>query len=195
MTVEPNEQRFVQRMRELLVSLPYDMKVLFEAISDENLPLEARLVAAQATIYCLSPSDPIPDSLGLLGFVDDTLLVRLTLARILEVGGEDADEYPRRFPELFEPLGEDLKLARGFLGEDLEWLERRIGAKYSKAPYKGKDANEYLSDDEAQEYLYSEGLAFTTDYEIDEEEAAKLRNATSIKEAFHKRALVESRRS
>ena len=119
MTVEPNEQRFVQRVRELLVSLPYDMKVLFEAISDENLPKEARLVAAQATIYCLSPSDPIPDSLGLLGFVDDTLLVRLALARILELGGEDADDYPGRFPELFEPLNEDLALARGFLGDDL----------------------------------------------------------------------------
>ena len=195
MTVESTEHQFVQRVRELLVSLPYDMKVLFEAISDPNLSMEARLVAAQTTIYCLSPSDPIPDSLGLLGFVDDAVLVRLALARIVEVGGEDAEDFPGRFPELFEPLDADLELARSFLGTDMEWLEARITPKFAKARYKGKDANIYIQDDEAQEYLYSEGLAFTTDYEIDEEEAAKLRSGQPILDAFHKRAMVESRRT
>ncbi len=195
MTVESTEQRFVQRVRQLLVSLPYDMKVMFEAISDENLPIEARLVAAQTTIYCLSPSDPIPDSLGLLGFVDDTILVRLALASMLKIGGEDAEDYPSRFPELFEPLAEDLEIIRAYLGSDMVWLEGRIDPKYAKARYKGKDANTYIQDDEAQEYLYSEGLAFTTDYEIDEEEAAKLRSGQSIRDAFHKRAMIESRRT
>ena len=182
-------------MRELLVSLPYDLKVLFEAISDENLPLEARLVAAQATIYCLSPSDAIPDTMGLLGFVDDTVLVRLALARMLELGGEDAADYPGRFPELFDPLAVDLELIRGFLGADVKWLEGRIDPKFSKARYKGKDANTYIANHEAQDYLYSEGLAFTTDYEIGEVEAAKLHSGESILEAFHKRAVVESHRT
>jgi len=195
MTVESTEHQFVQRVRELLVSLPYDMKVLFEAISDPNLSMEARLVAAQTTIYCLSPSDPIPDSLGLLGFVDDAVLVRLGLARILAVGGEDAGEFAGRFPELFGPLEADLELARSFLGTDMNWLEERINPKFAGSRYKGKDANTYLEDDEAQDYLYSEGLAFTTDYEIDEEEAAKLHSGQPILDAFHKRAMVESRRT
>ena len=195
MTVEPSEKRFVQRARELLVSLPYDMKVLFEAISDENLTMEARLVAAQTTIYCLSPSDPIPDTLGLLGFVDDAVLVRLALKRIVEAGGQDSASYSERFPELYGPLDEDLEIIRAYLGADMEWLEGRIDPKFAAARYKGKDATTYVQDDEAQEFLYAEGLAFTTDYEIDEDEVAKLRSGESIKDAFHKRAMVESRRA
>lgn len=192
--MDPVEKRFVQRIQQLLVSLPYDMKVLFEAISDENLPREARVVAAQATIYCLSPSDPIPDTLGLLGFVDDAVLVRLSLQRLLKLGGEDAEGYPQRFPELFGPLEQDLELVREYLGADMKWLDDRIDPRYAKSPYKGKDANTYVDDDEALEYLYSEGLAFTTDYEIDEEEAAKLRGQPVL-DAFHKRMVVESRRA
>ena len=61
MTETTLEQRFVGRMRELLVSLPYDLKVLFEAMTDEDLPLDARRKAVGAVIYCLSPSDPIED--------------------------------------------------------------------------------------------------------------------------------------
>ncbi len=194
MTSEISEKEFIQRVRELLVNLPYDLKVFFEAITDENLPMEARKVAAGAIIYCLHPSDPIPDSAGILGFVDDVTVVKIALSRLIELGGEDATEYPRRFTEQFDGLEEDLALIRGYLGENMEWLEKRVRERLPNNRYKGKTTQEYLEDDEAQEFLYSEGLAFTTDYEIDEEEAAKLVSGAAVVEVFRQRKEVEDKR-
>jgi uncharacterized membrane protein YkvA (DUF1232 family) len=193
MAAESPEKRFVQRMRELLVSLPYDMKVLFEAMSDENLPVDTRHLAAGAAIYCLSPSDPIPDSTGLVGYTDDVVVVRMTLKRILELGGEEARGYADRFPDQFGALERDLELMRGYLGTALEWIESRMDKTLLKAKYKGKDAITYVQEDEACEFLYEEGLEFTTRYEIDDESAAKLQSGKPILEAFRKRMAEDSR--
>lgn len=194
MSAEAQEKQFVTRMRELLVSLPYDTKVLFEAISDENLPCAARVAAAGAAIYCLSPSDPIPDSAGIYGFVDDVVVVRLTLQRLLELGGEEAAAYPSRFADQFQHLEADVALIRAYLGETMTWLEERIEGKLKESPYKGKTATDYVNDDEALEFLYDEGRSFTTDYEIDEDEAAKLHSGEKVREVFLQRAKEEARR-
>ena len=194
MTSEISEKEFVHRVRELLVNLPYDLKVFFEAISDKNLPMEARKVAAGAIIYCLHPSDPIPDSAGILGFVDDVTVVKIALSRLVELGGEEAAEYPNRFSEQFEGLESDLALIRGYLGENMVWLEKRVRERLPNNRYKGKTTSEYLADQEAQEFLYAEGLAFTTDYEIDEEEASKLVSGESVREVFRQRKEVEDKR-
>lgn len=195
MTAQTQEKLFVERMQELLVHLPYDMKVLFEALSDENLPREARMVAAGAAIYCLSPSDPIPDSAGILGFVDDVVVVRLALARLLELAHEDAAAYPERFPEQFDGLDRDLELVRGYLGESMAWLEDRVKTRVPHRRYKGKSPAEYVEDDEALEFLYAEGQAFATAYDIDEAEAARLRRGDQVREVFAARARVEARRA
>ncbi len=194
MTDESLERAFVTRVRELLVSLPYDIKVFFEAISDENLPLEARKASAGAIIYCLAPSDPIPDTVGVQGFVDDVVVVLLTLKRLIELGGEDAEAYPERFSDQYASLDADLELVRGYLGETMVWLERRVEKKQPEVRYKGKSPETYVTDDEAQEYLYTEGLAFTTDYEIDEKTAAKLSNGESVLKVFRHRKEVEDKR-
>ena len=188
------EKQFVERMRKLLVELPWDTKVMFEAMSDENLPDSARIAAAGAAIYCLSPSDPIPDSAGILGFVDDVVVVKLSLRRLLDLGGEDAATYPERFVEQFNHLDEDLELIRGYLGERMEWLEERVKTRLHKAHFKGKDAAEYVADEEAMEYLYDEGRSFRTDYEIDETEARKLHSGESVREVFARRMHEENRR-
>ena len=194
MTTEISESEFVQRVRELLVMLPYDIKVFFEAITDKNLSMEARKVAAGAIIYCLSPSDPIPDSAGILGFVDDVTVVKIALSRLLELGGDEAAEYPKRFSDQYDGLDSDLALIRGYLGENMAWLERRIREQLPNNRYKGKSTEEYLTDDEAQSFLYTEGLAFTTDYEIDEEEAAKLVSGEAVRQVFRQRKELEDKR-
>jgi uncharacterized membrane protein YkvA (DUF1232 family) len=194
MTTEISEKQFVKRVQELLVMLPYDIKVFFEAISDENLPMEARKVAAGAIIYCLSPSDPIPDSAGILGFVDDVTVVKIALSRLLELGGEEAAEYPKRFTDQYNGLEDDLALIRGYLGENMAWLEKRIRERLPTNRYKGKSTEEYLKDGEAQSFLYTEGLAFTTGYEIDEKEAAKLVSGEAVREVFRQRKELEDKR-
>jgi len=194
MSPESLEKRFVQRMRGLLVSLPYDMKVLFEAVSDENLPVEVRHMAATAAIYCLSASDPMPDSMGLVGYIDDVVCVRMAMKRILEMGGEDAAGYPVRFVDEFASLDEDLELVRAYLGDAVSWIERRMAKGAAKTRYKGKAATTYVDDDEAREFLYDEGQDFTTAYEIDEEKAARLQSGKPVLEAFRRRLAEESRR-
>jgi uncharacterized membrane protein YkvA (DUF1232 family) len=193
MPAESFEKQFVQRMRELLVALPYDMKVLFQAISDENLPMPARQLAAGAAIYCLSPSDPIPDSTGLLGYCDDVVVVRIALKRFLEVGGEDAQSYPGRFPEQFGRLDGDLELLRKYLGSSMDWVLGRLDKTLLKARYKGKDALTYITEDEACEFLYEEGQDFTTRYEIDDEAVARLQSGKPVVEAFRRRMAEEAR--
>jgi uncharacterized membrane protein YkvA (DUF1232 family) len=194
MSPESLEKRFVQRMRQLLVSLPYDMKVLFEAVSDENLPPEVRQLAAVAVIYCISPSDPMPDTLGLIGYIDDVVYVRMALKRILELGGEDTKSYPDRFVDELRSLDEDLELVRGYLGDSIDWIARRMDRGAGKVRYKGKAASTYVDDDEAREFLYEEGQDFATAYEIDEKAAAKLQNGKPILDAFRRRMAEESKR-
>lgn len=196
MNSESIEKKFVQRMREMLVSLPYDMKVLFEALSDENLPVQARHLSTVGAIYCLSPYDPLPDSSPVIGFCDDAIVLRLVLRRILELGGEDAENYQARFPEQFATLDEDFEIMQGYLGEDLlKWIQNRFERNMLKVKYKGKSAANYVEDDEAAEFLYEEGQAFTTQYEIDEKAASRLTSGKPLLDALRQRMSEENRRN
>jgi uncharacterized membrane protein YkvA (DUF1232 family) len=192
---ESLEQRFVNRIRELLVNLPYDLKAVFEAMTDEDLPADARYLATGAVIYCLSPADPIPDHIGIVGFSDDVVALRLALKSLLQIGGDAVNDYPKRFPEQFENLDEDLALFREYFGENMSWLERRMGLEaIHKDKYKGKTVKEYVSDYEAGQYLYEEGFSFTTEYEIDDEEVERLTSGKPVFEAFQKRHQFEESR-
>ena len=50
-------RRFVDTMRGWLISLPHDLKILYEATSDENLDRASRELATGAIIYVVSPCD------------------------------------------------------------------------------------------------------------------------------------------
>ena len=189
------EKEFIERVRELLVALPYDLKALFEAMTDEDLSTDVRHLATSAVIYCLSPADPIPDHSGVVGFVDDVIAVRLVLKRLLEMGGEPMAGYPERFPEQFQRLDEDLELFRSYLGDAMSWLDERMRAENSKAmKYKGKTVETYVADDDAGQWLYEEGLEFTTEYELDDEAVTKLSSGKPVLEAFEKRRQFEASR-
>ena len=72
--MEPAEQerRFLSFVGGYLVSLPFDLKVLQEAVTDENLERPARDMAAGAIVHALLPQEGDK----LLAYVDDVLLVR-----------------------------------------------------------------------------------------------------------------------
>ena len=188
------ETEFVERLRELLVNLPYDLKVLFEVISDEDLPFETRELAASAVVYTLSPADAIPDQLGLVGFADDAIYLRLVLRQL---AGSDmvAPGYPERFPDQFARLDEDLELFRTYLGEAMSWLEQRTSpAAVAEVKYKGKTMAEYVGNDDLGQMLYEEGLEFTTEYEIDEDAVQRLASGKVVLEAFSRRRQFEEGR-
>ncbi|MCC6746633.1 MAG: DUF1232 domain-containing protein [Deltaproteobacteria bacterium] len=193
MAAAVDEKQFIERLRELLVTLPYDLKVLHEILCDEDLPKEARRLAAGAVVYCLSPSDPIPDQTGLVGFVDDVVLVRSVLHRVLEMGGDDAADYPARFGDQFNGLAEDLSLFRSQLGSSMNWIDARL-ERLTEPKYKGKTIAMLVDDDEARELLYEDSLAFGTEYEIDDEKARRLASAKPVVDAFRKRQETEDLR-
>lgn len=189
------ENQFVERLRGLLVNLPYDLKVLFEATTDEQLPIEARELAAGAVIYCLSPADPIPDHSGLVGFADEVIAVRLVFKQLLELGGDGASDYPDRFPEQFGSLDDDLALFRSYLGPAMDWLEQRITLeKIREVRYKGKSVRQYADEQEPRQMLYEDGLEFTSEYEIDDDAVQRLASAKPVLEAFTRRRQFEEAR-
>ncbi len=57
-----------------------DALALLLSLSDRRVGAQARLIAALALLYAVSPLDLIPDAVPLLGVTDDFLLVPAVLA-------------------------------------------------------------------------------------------------------------------
>lgn len=157
--------RFVNTMRSWLVSLPFDLKILYEASTDENLSRETRELMIGAIIYTVSPSDLISDRENFASYADDCLLIRLALKE--GVGSDDEDEefFRSRFPEFFGKLDDELATCREAMGVLYEWLASKVTL-LRKRSHKNKTVKQYFESDELQEKLYEDGLEFRTDYPI-----------------------------
>jgi uncharacterized membrane protein YkvA (DUF1232 family) len=195
--VPSNDSRFVELIRSWLVSLPHDLKIAYEAMDDENLPRAARELAVGAIIYVVSPNDIVTDrNDSVASYVDDTLLLRLALRKMLtkgEADGEAANAFKARFPEVFETLEKDLELCNGQLGDLIGWLDKKVDGLVAQE-HKGKKAPAFLEDDEAREELFEDGLVFRTDYPIDEETIGdKLKKASTVTDVMKRRRAEEMR--
>ncbi len=190
------DSRFVELMRSWLVSLPHDLKIAFEAMDDENLPRPARELAAGAIIYVVSPHDSVGDRGDTVAsYVDDALLLRLVLRKILVKGEADAQVLRERYTELFETLEKDLDLCKVAMGDLMPWLEGKVEG-LSNLEHKSKKTSAFLDDDEAREELFEDGLGFKTDYPIDEETIGdKLKKASTVTDVMKRRRAEESRKS
>lgn len=193
MSTAAAESKFVELVRDWLVSLPHDLKIAFDAMDDENLPRSVREVAAGVVAYVVSPNDSVSDrNDAVASYADDALLLRLALAKALGTG-EDEQAFRERFPELFENLDENLTLCKSVMGELMTWLESKV-SELPAIEYKGKKITKYLDDDEAREQLFDDGLVFRTDYPVDEKTIAdKLKKATTVTEVMRRRQAEEAR--
>lgn len=182
------ERRFVAIMSEWLVSLPHDLKVLYEAASDENIERSHRELAVGAIISTISPNELArAERFDFLSYCDDCVLLRLALKRIVASGDEDSEFFRSRFAEFFDPLSEELEVCRTAMGELFSWLESRVDG-LRKLEYKGKKIAAYVDDDEAAELLYEDGLGFATEYPVDDETIGdKVKKASTILEVFERR--------
>jgi uncharacterized membrane protein YkvA (DUF1232 family) len=193
--VPPNvDSRFVELVRSWLVSLPHDLKIAFEAMDDENLPRPARELAAGAIIYVVSPNDFVSDrNDAVASFVDDALILRLVLRKILVKGEADAQTLRDRYPELFETLEKDLETCQIAMGDLMTWLDGKVET-LKNLEHKSKKTVAFLDDDEAREELFEDGLGFRTDYPIDEETIGdKLKKASTVTDVMKRRRAEESR--
>jgi len=188
------EQQFVETMSSWLISLPFDLKTLFEAADDENLPRKAREMAVGAIIYAISPNDAIADRHdSFVSYCDDAFLIRLGLHQALD-DGEDATHFKSRFPLFFEPLPEGLASCEQAMGSELyEWLADKVNT-LPQLTYKGKDTAAFLDDADAAALLYEDGLAFTTDYPIEEEALSdRFKKASTVVDFMLRRKVEEAR--
>ncbi len=185
-------EAFVDRIREYLLSLPFDLKVLQEAVTDPDLDRTAREIAAGAIIHTLLPQE---GEAGPLRFIDDALLVRAALERAPADGGDRAVDFlARSSTEIYTRLADDLSLFSASLGDLWPWLTSKLPS-FSKQAYKGKKPSQFVDDDEAASFLYEEGLEFQTNYNVSEEQVRnKLRRTEQILEVLQKRRTEEGKK-
>jgi hypothetical protein len=186
------ERRYLTTVSGWLVSLPHDLKVLFEAKDEPNLDRGARELAAGAILYVLSPD--ISGVEQFVAFADDAIVLREALRGVAQRGGEGAAAFRDRFAEYYDSLDADLDLCRSVMGDSYAWLEQKMETLH-KLLYKGKKVPQYIDDEEASESLYEDGLAFATDYPIDEEKLGmRLKKPETLLEPLRKKAAAERAR-
>jgi hypothetical protein len=165
-TPQDASRQFLTTVSGWLVSLPHDLRVLFEAKDEPNLDRVAREAAAGAIVFVLTPDKSA--EADFVRFADDAILFRAVLQHIGQRGGEGASDFRDRFSEYYGTLDEDLEVCKQVMGETYDWIAGKV-ANLGKLVYKGKKLPTYLDDESAAEELYEDSLAFATDYTIDEE--------------------------
>jgi len=78
---EKLSERFRRRARQLKTDIP----AVFLAMRRKETPLAAKIIAALAIAYALSPIDLIPDFIPVLGFLDDVLLLPGLIALVIRL--------------------------------------------------------------------------------------------------------------
>jgi hypothetical protein len=160
------ERAFLEVYSRALVSLPFDIKMLVEAVSDADLETDVRELTAAAVVHVIAPKDGNVEPV--LRHAEDLLLVRLALRHIVAEGGEGAETYKERFRENYDRLDEEMATFEGAFGaEVVSWLDGRWPA-LRKVVYVRKKIPEFVQDDEVANFLYEEGLRFGTEYPITE---------------------------
>jgi len=164
------ERRFLETISRTLVSLPFDVKILLEAVADSDLEHAAREMAAATVVHIITPKDGNVDPP--VRYVEDVIQLRLALSKIVAEGGEGAPAFKERFAEDYARLDDDLKLFREVFSDDVvDWLDSRW-ATLGKAVYAKKKISMFVDDEEVGTFLYDEGLQFGTLYPITEKSLA-----------------------
>jgi len=164
------ERSFLETLSRALIALPFDLKVLLEAVSDPDLDHGVRELAAGTVVHIISPKDGNVDPAT--RYAEDVVQLRLALAKIFREGGEGAPAFQERFAENASHLDEELAIFRSAFGDDVvDWLDSRWPA-LKKGVYAKKKIPMFVDDEEVGTFLYDEGLRFGTEYPISEKTLA-----------------------
>jgi hypothetical protein len=185
---------FLAKVSEHLVSFPFDLKILQEAVAEPDLEHGIRELAAGVLLNALSPQE----GSGPERYLDDAIWLRLALSRMVaaaQAGSEGATAFCARFEDVFGTLTSDLKLYEESIGPELwSWLNARLPT-LTRCTLKGKRAVQFVEDEAACDDLYDDGLDFQTNYDVTEEKVQnRLRRPEQLTEFLHKRHLEDSKK-
>ena len=76
-----------EQFRNLAMILPNLVKLLVRLARDPRVPVRAKVFAAAAAAYAISPIDLVPDFIPLIGRSDDIVVVALALNYLVEEAG------------------------------------------------------------------------------------------------------------
>jgi hypothetical protein len=180
------ERRFLETLSRALVSLPFDVKVLLEGVSDPDLEHDVRELAAATVVHIISPKDGNVEAY--VRHAEDVILFRLALRKIAAEGGEGAPAFRDRFSEHYGRLDEELGLLEKAVGaETIQWLDGKWGS-LRKAVYSRKKIPMFVDDEEVGNFLYDEGLRFGTEYTISEKSlAGRLKQGQPVVDHLHRK--------
>lgn len=180
------ERSFLETLARALVSLPFDLKVLLEAVSDPDLEHDAREVAAAAVVYIITPREGNIEPY--LRYGEDAILLRLAARRVIDDGGESASYFRERFSEEFDRMTSELAVIESACGKPiLGWLDSRW-ATLRRATFARKKIALFVDDQEVGTLLYDEGMKFGTNYPITEKSlAGRLKQAQPILDHLNKK--------
>jgi hypothetical protein len=180
------ERSFLETLARALVSLPFDLKVLLEAVSDPDLERDVREVAAAGVVYVIAPREGNIEPY--LRHGENAIMLRLAAKWVLEKGGESAPLFRDRFAEEFTRFADELAVfERALSREVMGWLDGRWPA-LRKATYARKKISVFVDEEEVGTFLYDEGLKFGTNYPITEKSlAGRLKQAQPIRDHLQKK--------
>lgn len=180
------ERSFIETLARALVSLPFDLKVLLEAVSDPDLEHDVREIAAAAVVYIISPREGNVEPY--LRYGEDAVMLRLAAKHILGEGGEGAPLFRERFAEEFGRFSDELSVfERALGGAMLGWLDGRWTF-LRRATYARKKISIFVDDQEVGTSLYDDGLKFGTHYPISEKSlAGRLKQAQPMLDHLQKK--------
>jgi hypothetical protein len=186
-TMDKDQERsFLETLARALVSLPFDLKVLLEAVSDPDLDHGVREMAAAAAVYIITPRDGNIDPY--LRYGEDAIMLRLAARQLGATGAESAPLFRERFSEELRRFSDELAVFERTCDSALMgWLDSRWPA-LRKATYARKKISVFIDDDEVGRFLYDDGLKFGTNYPISEKSlAGRLKQAQPILDHLRKK--------
>lgn len=102
MTTAPHfdQDSFMDKLRRFAGRLPFvkDALVAYYVMNDPNTPIWAKVVIGSALAYFVSPLDGVPDTLAVIGFLDDASVIA---GVVKMVDAYTTDEHRARAREFF----------------------------------------------------------------------------------------------
>jgi len=77
------------RLKSWARGIKLDILALYLAVRDPRVPWYAKALAALVAAYALSPIDPIPDFIPVLGYLDELILLPLGIILVIRLIPDD----------------------------------------------------------------------------------------------------------